>query len=304
MPPFEVTILGCSSATPTSSRHPTAQVLNLHELFFLIDCGEATQIQLRRFKIKIQRIDHIFISHLHGDHYLGLPGLLGTMHLLGRDKELHIYSPHGLEDIINVSHYHSNTHLNYKIVFHTIKETIPEFIFENNILSVETIPMNHRIPCYGFLFREKQGLKPILKEKIEEYNIPVQEIPKIKEGKDFITPSGKRIPNAELTTEPPLPRTYAYCSDTLYNESYIQQIKNLDLLYHEATFASDKAERAKETHHCTAKEAGTIALKANVKKLIIGHFSARYHDLFPLLSEAQEVFSNTVLAEEGETHSV
>src|ERR1035437_2028256 len=249
MLPFELTILGSSSATPTSSRHPTAQVLNLHERFFLIDCGEAAQIQLRKFKIKIQRIDHIFISHLHGDHYLGLPGLLGTMHLLGRDKELHIYSPPGLEEIITVSHYHSKTHLKYNIVFHSIEEKSAVQLFEDEKLTVETIPMNHRIPCYGFLFREKQRPKNIIKEKIEEYNIRVQVIPLIKDGKDFITPEGKRIPNTELAVESPTPRTYAYFSDTIYNESYVEQIRNVNLLYHEATFASDMIDRAKETHH-------------------------------------------------------
>jgi len=304
MAPFELTILGCSSATPTSSRHPTAQVLNVFERFFLIDCGEAAQIQLRKFKIKIQRIDHIFISHLHGDHYLGLPGLLGTMHLLGRDKELHIYSPPGLKEIITISHHHSNTHLKYNIVFHSIEEKSAATIFEDDKLSVETIPMNHRIPCYGFLFREKQRPKNIIKEKIEEYNIPVQEIPLIKDGKDFITQDGKIITNTELTTESPPPRSYAYCSDTIYNESYIEQIRNVNLLYHEATFASDMIERAKETHHCTAKEAGTIALKANVKQLIIGHYSARYRELEPLFAEAKQVFENTLLAIEGDTYKI
>ncbi|MFI5163840.1 MAG: ribonuclease Z [Bacteroidia bacterium] len=304
MLPFELTILGCSSATPTSSRHPTAQVFNVHERFFLIDCGEAAQIQLRRFKIKIQRIDHIFVSHLHGDHYLGLPGLLGTMHLLGRDKELHIYSPEGLEEIIKVSHHHSKTFLNYKIIFHTIEGKSAARIFEDDKLTVDTIPMSHRIPCYGFLFREKQGLKNIIKAKIEEYDIPVQQIQKIKEGNDFTTLQGKQIPNIELTTDAPAPRSYAYCSDTLYNESYIEQIKNVNLLYHEATFASDMIVRAKETHHCTATEAATIALKAHVKQLIIGHYSARYRELDPLLAEAKKVFENTLLAVEGETYKV
>lgn len=304
MHPFELTILGCSSATPTSSRHPTSQVLNQHERYFLIDCGEATQIQLRRFKIKMQRIDHIFISHLHGDHYLGLPGLLGTMHLVGREKELHIYSPAGLQEIINVGHYHSKTFLKYKLIFHVLEEKSKSVIYEDEKMTVETIPMNHRIPCCGFLFREKDNLRNIIKEKIDQYNIPTQEISRIKKGEDYINAERKIIPNSELTSEPPPPRTYAYCSDTIYNESYIEQIKNADLLYHESTFATDMIERAKETHHCTAKEAGTIAQKANVKKLIIGHFSARYRDLSLLHAEAKDIFPNTVLAEEGQTYSV
>lgn len=304
MHPFEVTILGCSSATPTTSRNPTSQVLDLHDRYFLIDCGEATQIQLRRYKIRIQRIDHILISHLHGDHYLGLPGLLGTMHLLGREKELHIYSPPGLEEIIKIGHFHSKTFLKYPLVFHVLEEGSTAVIYEDERLSIATIPMDHRIPCCGFLFREKKNLRNILKEKIEEYSISVQEIPHIKAGSDLVTSDGKKIPNAELTTDPPAPRSYAYCSDTLYNQSYLEQIKGANLLYHEATFTEDMKARAKETYHCTAKQAAEIAKSAQVKKLIIGHFSARYHDLSPLLSEAKEVFSNTVLAEEGQTFKV
>ena len=303
MHPFELTVLGCSSATPTSSRHPTAQILNHCDRHFLIDCGEATQIQLRRFGFKMQRIDQIFISHLHGDHYLGIPGLLGTMHLLGREKELHLYSPPGLEEIIRVSHHHSKTFLRYPIIFHTLEEGTVR-IFEDDKISVETIPMNHRVPCYGFLFREKAMLRNIVKEKIDKYSIPMQDIPHIKEGKDFVTSTGTRIPNAELTLTPPAPRSYAYCSDTLYSETYLTQIKNADLLYHEATFAADMEQRAKETFHCTAKEAAAIALKANVKRLVIGHYSARYRDLSPLLAEAKEVFPNTVLAVEGENYAV
>lgn len=302
--PFELTILGCSSATPTASRHPTAQLLQHNERFFLIDCGEATQIQLRKFKIKIQRIDHIFISHLHGDHFLGLPGLLGTLHLLGREKELHIYSPSGLEEIIKTTHFYSKTFLKYELVFHVLEATVPKGIFEDDKLSVETIPMDHRIPCCGFLFREKELQRNIIKEKLEKYDIPIHEIPKIKEGRDFISADGTRIRNIELTTDPPAPRSYAYCSDTIFNDSYIEQIKNVNLLYHEATFADDMAARAKETFHSTAKEAGTIARKANVQQLIIGHYSARYRELDVLLKEARENFSNTVLAIEGETYKV
>lgn len=304
MLPFEVTVLGSSSATPTATRHPTAQVLNIHERFFLLDCGEGTQIQLRRFKFKIQRIDHIFISHLHGDHYLGLPGLLGTMHLLGREKELHLYSPPGLKEIIDTNHYYSKTFLNYELKFHVLEDNFRGRIFEDGKITVETIPMNHRVPCFGFLFREKEHLRNIIREKIEEYQIPVQQIPSIKKGEDYISSDGKRIPNSELTLAPPSPRAYAYCSDTLYNESFIEQIKYVNLLYHEATFASDMADRAIETHHSTAKQAGAIAQKANVKQLLIGHYSARYKELDVLLKEAKEIFGNTLLAHEGETYKV
>lgn len=304
MLPFEVTVLGSSSATPTASRYPTAQVLNIHERLFLLDCGEATQIQLRRHKFKIQRIDHIFISHLHGDHYLGLPGLIGTLHLLGREKPLKIYSPPGLKEIIDTHHYYSQTYLNYELIFHVIENKSSEKIFEDDKITAETIPMNHRVPCYGFLFREKEYRRNVVKEKINEYNIPIQKIPSIKEGEDYVTADGKRIPNSELTTSPPASRSYAYCSDTLYNESFIEQIKDVNLLYHEATFADDMAHRAIETYHSTAKQAGIIARKANVKQLIIGHYSARYKELDILLKEAKNIFENTLLAIEGETYKV
>ncbi len=304
MPPFELTILGCSSATPTSSRNPTAQVLNVHDRFFLIDCGEATQIQIRRYKVKIQRIDHIFISHLHGDHYLGLPGLLGTMHLLGRDKDLHLYSPPGLKEIIDINHLHSKTFLRYKLIFHIIEENTAKLIYEDDKLSVESIPMNHRIPCYGYLFREKPLPRNIIIEKINEYAIPVQAIPRIKSGQDYVSEDGSLILNSELTTNPPAPRSYAYCSDTIYDESFLEQIKNVNLLYHEATFEEGLLSRAKETFHCTAKEAATIAYKSNAQRLIIGHYSARYHELDILLNEAKQTFPNTVLAIEGENYRV
>jgi ribonuclease Z len=301
--PFDLTILGCSSAAPTSLRHPTAQLLTIHHTYLLIDCGEATQIQLRRYNIKLQRIDHVFISHLHGDHYLGLQGLLSTMHLLGRKKKLFVYSPPGLREIISVHNHHSKTYLNYPIIFNELTQHTQK-ILDTDKFSVETIQMNHRIPCYGFLFREKQFLKNILTSKIEEYSIPQQAIPHIKAGMDFILPDGKSIPNEQLTTPPPPPRSYAYCADTLYTESYLSTIKNVDLLYHEATFAEDRIARAKETYHCTATQAATIAQKAGVKKLIIGHYSARYTELDVLLKEAKQVFSNTHLATEGETHAL
>lgn len=296
---FEVTILGCSSATPTSSRHPAVQVVKVNEQFYLIDCGEAAQIQLRRFKFRIQRIDHIFITHLHGDHYLGLPGLLGTMHLLGREKDLHIYSPEGLEEIIRIHHHYSQTKLNYKIFFHPLEE---KKIFEDTHLSVYCFSMQHRIPCFGFLFQEKEKPRNIIPKKILEYNIPYQQIPRIKEGYDFITKESKVVPNSELTLPAHPTHLYAHCSDTLYNESYIGKIKNADLLYHEATFISEHEKRASETFHCTARQAATLALKSDVKKLLIGHYSARYKELEILLNEAKEIFWNTYLAIEGETH--
>ncbi len=298
---FELTILGCSSATPTSTRNPTAQLLNIAERFFLIDCGEATQIQLRRFKIKFQRINHIFISHLHGDHYLGLIGLVSSMHLLGRTADLHLYCPSELEEIIEVQFKHSQSQLKFNIIYHPHKYIANELIFEDAKVEVRTILLNHRIPCCGFLFIEKPRPASISKEIIKLYQIPVEQIAAIKKGADFITIEGELIPNFKLVTGKPKPRSYAYCSDTSYDERIIECIEGVDLLYHEATFMNDMLPRANETYHTTALQAGTLAQKAHVKQLMIGHYSARYKDLQPLLEEAQSVFSNTILSVEGKS---
>lgn len=302
MQPFELTILGCSSATPTSDRYPTAQALQVAGRFFLIDCGEGAQIQVRRYSIKFQRINHIFISHLHGDHYLGLMGFISSLHLLGRTNELHIHSQAELKEIVEIQLKYSNTWLNYKIIWHPLKYDKSEVIFEDEKLTVETIILNHRIPCCGFLFREKPQPRKIRKEKIDRYKIPIEWLPRIKNGEDYLLENGQVIPNAEITGDPQPARSYAYCSDTRYNEAIVEQIKNVDLLYHEATFLQDRLERAKETFHSTAKEAANIAKMANVKKLIIGHYSARYRDLQPFLDESQSVFQNTVLAVEGQVY--
>jgi len=298
---FELTILGCSSATPTSTRNPTAQLLNIAERFFLIDCGEATQIQLRRFKIKFQRISHVFISHLHGDHYLGLIGLVSSMHLLGRTNDLHLYCPPELQEIIELQFKYSQSHLKYTIIYHPHKYISNDLIFEDAKVEVRTILLNHRIPCCGFLFIEKPRPASISKEIIKLYQIPVEQIVAIKKGADFITIEGELIPNSKLVTGKPKPRRYAYCSDTSYDERIIECIEGVDLLYHEATFMNDMLPRANETYHTTALQAGTIAQKAHVKQLMIGHYSARYKDLQPLLEEAQSVFNNTILSVEGKS---
>lgn len=301
---FELTILGCSSATPTSHRYPSAQILNVSERFFLIDCGEGAQMQLRKFKFKMQRINHVFISHLHGDHYFGLMGLLSSMHLLGRKTKLHLYAHSELKNIIDIQLKSSDTRFNYELIFHPLQYEKSEVILDDNHLTVETILLNHRIPCCGFLFKEKPREKSLIKSKITEYNIPVPAISEIKKGAGFITGDGKIIPNSELTLELSSPRSYAYCSDTRYDERLLEQVKEVDLLYHEATFMHNMQERAKETFHTTALEAGTLALKANVKQLVIGHYSARYKDLEPLLNEAQSIFPNTLLGEEGKTYII
>ena len=301
---FEVSILGSSSATPIYQRHPTAQVLNIHERLFLVDCGEGTLIQMNRYKIKFHRINHIFISHLHGDHYLGLVGLLSTMHLQGRVSELHIYSHEPLKEIVEIQLKYSETTLRYPLHFHFHNPLKPELIFEDENIAIRTIILNHRIPCTGFIFSEKPGLRKLIKEKLHQYQIPVEVYQDLKNGKDFIAADGNKISNSELTTDPRLPRAYAFCSDTSYDERIIPVIENINLLYHEATFLSDKAGRAKETFHSTAAQAALIAKKANVKRLIIGHFSARYKNLYPLLEEAREVFTETTLAIEGDTFKI
>ncbi len=302
--PFELTILGSSSATPTYNRHPTAQVLNVRERFFLIDCGEGTQSQLSRYKLRYNRIGHIFISHLHGDHYLGLMGLLSTMHLQGRTAELHVFGQQELMDVIELQLRLSHTLLRYNLIFHPVKNYSGAIIFEDQDLTVRSIVMNHRIPCTGFLFREKPKPRKLLMNKMQQYNIPIRYFSDIKAGADFESDQGIIIPNSELTASSGLPRSYAFCSDTLYDEQIADEVSGVDLLYHESTFMHDLLDRAKSTFHSTALEAANIACKAGVGKLVIGHFSARYKDLNPLLEEARSVFPETELALEGRVFKV
>ncbi|HKR04814.1 MAG TPA: ribonuclease Z [Bacteroidia bacterium] len=296
---FEVTILGSSSATPIYTRHPTAQVLNVRERFFLIDCGEGTQMQMMRYKIKMQRISHIFISHLHGDHYLGLMGMLSTMHLQGRITELHLYGQQDLMDVLEMQLRLSNTILRYNLIFHSVRHYVSSLIFEDEDILVRSIVLNHRIPCTGFLFREKQKPRKLLINKMQQYNIPFIYFNKIKNGEDYEDDFGNIIKNEELTVPAPPPRSYAFCSDTMYDENILNDVRGVDILYHEATFLHDMAERAKATYHTTSLQAAELAKKAEVKKLLIGHFSARYKNLSLLLDEAKSVFQNTELALEG-----
>jgi ribonuclease Z len=298
---FEVTILGSSSATPIFNRNPSAQALNINDHIYLVDCGEGTQQQMLRFDVKASRIDHIFISHLHGDHYLGLVGLLSSMHLNGRSKTLKLFGPPELMEIINLQLKYSDTTLQYAIDFIETHGDKTEIILDNQDITVETIPLDHRIACTGFLFRGKKRLRKIIKERIAELNIPIEYYASIKKGADYVSPDGKLYKNADLTLNPEEPKTYAYCSDTLYNENYFAQINNADLLYHESTFLNNMLERAQITYHTTAWQAGDVALKTNAKRLLIGHFSARYKTLNELLEEAQSVFPETELAVEGKT---
>jgi ribonuclease Z len=298
---FEVTILGSSSATPIYNRNPTSQVLNINERLYLVDCGEGTQQQMLRFDVRASRIDHIFISHLHGDHYLGLIGLLSSLHLNGRKKTLKLFGPPQLKEIIDLQFKYSETKLQYEIEFTETDPTKAQTIITNEDVIVETIPLDHRIACTGFLFREKKRLRKLLKDELERIGVPVEYYTALKKGEDYTDNQGNVYLNDALTTDSDEPKTYAYCSDTLYNEQYFKQIANADLLYHEATFLNNMLDRAKETHHTTALQAAEIAVTIKAKRLLIGHFSARYKTLDELLEEAQSVFPNTALAIEGKT---
>lgn len=301
---FEVTILGSNGAVPAYDRHPSAQSIHHHGNVFLVDCGESTQFQMNRHGIKRGKLDHIFISHLHGDHYFGLIGLITSFNLNWREHPLHLYGPEGLEDIINTHLRHSNTDLRFDIYFHITTANEPKLIYDDATISVETIILKHRLPTTGFLFREKKGLRHIIPEKLEQYQIPHEKILDIKKGDDFTDATGKRIPNAELTRESGPGKSYAYCSDTAYAESIAAQIKGVNLLYHEATFMEEHAERAAETFHSTAKQAAEIARLSEAGKLLLGHFSARYENLSTLLNESRSVFAETYLAEEGMTFEI
>jgi ribonuclease Z len=299
--PFNLKILGSNSATPAYGRHHTAQLLNVGKHHFLIDCGEGTQERLTIFKAKTLRINHVFISHLHGDHYLGLMGLIYTMHLLKRTNDLFIYGQKGLQDIIVTQLRCSDSRLNYRIRFYELNSTQAEVLFEDDLLTVSSFPLSHRIPCCGFLFKEKEKPFRIDKSKLSE-NLSLQDIVHLKQGKDIFDDDGYiKYFNSDFTLPPRRARAYAFCSDTKYDESIIAHIKEVDLLYHEATFLADKAEWAELTFHSTTQQAALIAKKANVSTLLIGHYSARYKDLTPFLEEAQQVFENTMLSIEGES---
>jgi ribonuclease Z len=301
---FELTILGTSSATPTSKRFPTAQVLNVSERLFLIDCGEGTQIQLRRYQVRFQRINHIFISHLHGDHFFGLMGLISSLHLLGRQKKLCIYSPKGLREIVDLQLTSTGTVLNYEVEWIELDTDHSKKIFEDSQVEVSTVILHHRIPCCGFLFREKEKPRSLIKEKLQEYGVPVVLYHALKRGENITLEDGRVLQNKELTRERTKPRSYAYCSDTRFNLKVADAVKEVDLLYHEATFLHELIDRAEKTAHSTAWEAGKIAATAKVGKLLIGHYSVRYNDLEPLLTEARSEFPETQLSEEGMSISV
>ena len=294
---FSVTILGNNSAIPTLRRNPTAQIVNHREKLFMVDCGEGAQIQMRKNRIRMQKVHHIFISHLHGDHFFGLIGLISSMHLMHRNKTLHVYGPPELKEILKVQLEVTNTSLVFKLEYHPLQFDGKESLYEDQMLTVESFPLKHSIPTCGFLFSEKRQKRKIDKEAIASLELPVSAYSRLKDGEDIRDGHGRLHKNADLTTDPPHPRSYAYCSDTAYDENIIPWIRDADLLYHEATFLQEMAEAAADKFHSTAREAALIAKKAGVRKLLLGHYSNRYDDPTPLMEEAREVFPETVFSE-------
>lgn len=299
MEKFELHILGCGSALPTTRHFPTSQVLNVRDKLFMIDCGEGTQLQFRKSHLKFSRLNHIFISHLHGDHCFGLLGLISTLNLLGRTADLHIYSPVGLEELLKPMLSFFNREMTYQVYFHEFDTKVSALIYEDRSLTVTTLPLRHRMPCCGFLFAEKPTPNHIIREMIDFYQVPLYELNRIKNGADFVTSEGEVVPNARLTTPSAPSRRYAYCSDTIYQPSLVDYVREVNLLFHEATFADSEMQRAKETFHTTARQAAQLAREAAVKSLLIGHYSARYEDENLLLQEAASVFPQTQLAREN-----
>ena len=301
---FDLTILGSNSALPAVGRNPSSQVLQYDSTAYLIDCGEGTQVQLHRYKIRRGRIKNIFISHLHGDHYYGLIGLITSYSLYKREDALNIYGPAGIEKIVNLQLELSGARLGFPLNFIHVDGNRHSLIMEDKNFKVYSIPLSHRIECNGFLFEEKIGRRRLTPELLKKFQVPVDQMNALKDGADLIRDDGTVIPNQEVTEDPFPIRKYAYCSDTAYDERIIPIIDGVDLLYHESTFAESEKQRAQETRHSTAKEAGLIAKKAKVGKLILGHFSSRYSDLTVLQNEAKEVFSDTFLGEEGSVFEV
>ncbi len=304
MEKFEVTILGCGSALPTRKLNQTSQVINFREKLFMIDCGEGTQIQFRKAKLNFSKLKRIFISHLHGDHCFGLLGLISTFGMLGRTADMDIHCPIGLEKLLRPSLDFFCNGLPFQVHFHEHDTKEYTKVYEDKSIEVFTIPLKHRIACAGFLFKEKEKQKHIVREQLDYYKVPISWIKRIKSGDDYVNEDGTVIENRLLTRPANPSRSYAYCSDTAYKESIVELIQGVNLLFHEATFTESDALRAKKTKHSTATQAATIALKADVKKLLIGHFSARYTDPCTMLDEAKRVFGNVIAAEELVTYPI
>lgn len=296
---MKLTILGCYAATPRTFTNPTAQILEIKNRLFLIDCGEGSQVQLRKNKIRFSKINHIFISHLHGDHFFGLIGLVSTFTLLNRNKDLHIYGPKGIKEIIKLQLRLANSWTNYELHFHELESNESEIVLEDEKVIVRTIPLKHRIYTNGFLFEEKTDKRKLNTDAVQNYEIDRCYFQNIKNGKDITLEDGRVIENAQLTFDPKPPLRYAFCSDTRYSEAVIPLIKGVDVLYHESTFLESEEALAGKTMHSTAKEAATIALKAQVKQLILGHYSTRYEKISLFKEEAETIFPEVWLAEDG-----
>lgn len=299
MEPFRVHILGCGSALPTLKHNPSSQIVEIRGKCFMIDCGEGTQTQLRRSKIKFTRISAVFISHVHGDHCFGLIGMVSTFGMLGRTAPLHIYAPAGFSNIMKMQIDFFCKDLEYEVVFHDVDTNAKNIIYEDRSLTVETVPLSHRVPCCGFIFREKQTLPHILRDMTDYYKVPVSQFNNIKNGVDWVDEEGNVIPYTRLTTPSELARSYAYCSDTKYLPMLHECLKDVCVLYHESTYSEEDEDMAKMYFHSTAAQAAQVASDANVGKLVLGHYSARYEDENRLLEEAKNIFPNTVLSDEG-----
>lgn len=304
MEPFKVHILGCGSALPTLQHNASSQIVELREKLFMIDCGEGTQIQLRRSRIHFSKIIAVFISHLHGDHCFGLPGMISTFGMTGRTAPLHIYAPAAFEPILEQTLSFFCQGLEFKVVFHAVDTTQNKVVYEDRSLTVETIPLQHRIDCCGYLFREKPILPHIRRDMIDFYKIPISQINNIKAGADWVTAEGEVIANSRLTTPAEPARSYAYCSDTRYIKTLHELVKGVSTLYHESTYSAEDAERARLYWHSTSQDAAKVARDASVGKLLLGHFSARYNNESQLLDEAKEIFPNSYLTREGATFDI
>ena len=305
MEPFRIHILGCGSALPTTRHFSSMQVVECRGKFFMIDCGEGAQLQMRRSTLSFEKLGHIFISHIHGDHCFGLIGLISTFGLLGRKATLHVHAPAELQPMLKAQlDLFFNYDIGYQVEFHPVDTTRQQVIHEDRSLTVESIPLDHRMPCAGFLFREKPGLPHIKRDMIEMYGIPISQINNIKAGQGFTLPDGTVIPHEQLVTPADTPRSYAYCSDTRYMPLLHQRLKGVDTLYHESTYADDKLQSAENYYHSTARQAATVARDAQVGKLLLGHYSARYNDERVLLNEAKEVFPNCHLTNEMDIFDV
>ena len=298
---MKLTILGCYAATPRTLTNPTSQVLEIKNRLFLIDCGEGTQVQLRKNKVKFSKINHVFISHLHGDHFFGLIGLISTFALLGRTNDLHIYGPKGVKEIIDLQLKLSNSWTNYQLFFHELESKQSEIIFEDAKVIVKTIPLKHRVYTNGFLFQEKIGERKLDLNAVQDFEIDTCFYQNIKNGRDITLDDGRVIANSKLTYDPDPALSYAFCSDTKYNEDIIPIIENVSVLYHESTFLDSEENLACKTMHSTAKEAARIALKANTKQLILGHYSTRYESIDLFKEEAETIFKEVLLADDGKS---